>query len=80
MKKSIILGATSMYNGPAPEYAPTAAVSIERASRLYTFLINNILSFVDTEDAAVAPCESVLVVPNLIIFSNFVFACMRKKS
>ena len=77
MKKSIILGATKRKSGPEPKYAPTAAVSIDRASRLYTFFIKTSLSVVETEDAAATPRPSVVVDPNLIIISNFNCECMK---
>ena len=80
MKKSIMFGATTSSSGPEPRYAPTAAVSIDRASRLYTFLIKTSLSVVETDAAAVTPRASVVVVPNLIIISNFSCECLTKNT
>ena len=48
------------------------------ASRLYTFLIKPSLSVVETDAAAVTPRVSVVVVPNLIIISNFSCECVTK--
>ena len=71
IKKSIMFGATKSNNGPDPKYAPTAAVTIDKASKLYTFLMKTSLSVVEAEAAAVTPRVSVAVDPNLIIFSLY---------
>ena len=66
-----MFGATKSNNGPDPKYAPTAAVTIDKASKLYTFLMKTSLSVVEAEAAAVTPRVSVAVDPNLIIFSLY---------
>ena len=64
-----MFGATKSKSGPEPKYAPIAAVTIDNASKLYTFFIKTNLSEVVTEETDETPRERVVVFPNLMINS-----------
>ena len=72
IKNSIMFGATKSSSGPEPKYAPIAAVTIERANKLYTFFIKTIRSVIETDEAGVTPRISVAVDPSLIMSSYLI--------
>tara|TARA_Y100001970_G_scaffold289650_1_gene420717 strand:+ start:1349 stop:1597 length:249 start_codon:yes stop_codon:yes gene_type:complete len=78
MKNNIMFGATKSKSGPDPKYAPIDAVTIERASRLYTFFIKTNLSEVAADDADATPLGRVVVFPNLMINSCLIFKDLEK--
>ena len=64
-----MFGATKSKSGPEPIYAPIAAVTMDNASKLYTFFMKTNLSEVATEETEETPRGRVAVFPNLIINS-----------